>query len=127
MRRVAKAKYRRGVFFARQLAQEGGGFIFVQLKLGANVDFAATDVQQAVDAARVNLPSDLDPPVVTKADPNAQPILTEYLTSRKLSPVELSNLVENEILPALKSVHEVLSPDGLMLTAGTSQLDLPKP
>ncbi|MBV8282392.1 MAG: efflux RND transporter permease subunit, partial [Candidatus Eremiobacteraeota bacterium] len=91
--------------FAR--SQEGGGFISVQLKLGANVDFAATDVQQAVDAARINLPSDLDPPVVTKDDPNAQPIMTEYLTSNKLSPVQLSNLVENEIVPTLKSVHGV--------------------
>ncbi|HZV80139.1 MAG TPA: efflux RND transporter permease subunit [Candidatus Binatus sp.] len=91
--------------FAR--SQEGGGAIFVQLKLGANVDFAATDVQQAVDAARVNLPADLDPPIVAKEDPNAQPILTEYLTSTTLSPVQLSNLVENEVVPALKSVPGV--------------------
>ena len=91
--------------FAR--AQEGSGTIIVQLKLGSSVDFAATDVQQAIDAARLNLPSDLDPPVVSKVDPNAQPILTEYLTSTKLSPVELSNLVENEIVPALKGVHGV--------------------
>ncbi|MBV8171313.1 MAG: efflux RND transporter permease subunit [Candidatus Eremiobacteraeota bacterium] len=91
--------------FAR--AQEGSGFISVQLKLGANVDFAATDVQQAVDAARINLPTDLDPPVVSKEDPNAQPILSEYLTSKKLSPVELSNLVETEVVPALRGVHGV--------------------
>jgi len=91
--------------FAR--SQEGGGTIFVQLKLGTSVDFAATDVQQSVDAARINLPSDLDPPVVTKADPNAQAILTEYLTSTKLSPTQLSDLVENEVLPQLKSVHGV--------------------
>ena len=91
--------------FAR--SQEGSGTIFVQLKLGTSVDFAATDVQQAVDAARINLPTDLDPPIVTKADPNAQPILTEYLTSTKLSPVELSNLAENEIIPALRGVHGV--------------------
>src|SRR5271166_1314700 len=91
--------------FAR--AQEGAGTIIIQLKLGSNVDFAATDVQQAVDAARVNLPADLDPPIVAKEDPNAQPILTEYMTSTKLSPVELSNLVENEIVPALKGVHGV--------------------
>ncbi len=91
--------------FAR--SQEGSGTIFVQLKLGTSVDFAATDVQQAVDAARINLPTDLDPPIVTKEDPNAQPILTEYLTSTKLSPVELSNLAENEIIPALKGVHGV--------------------
>jgi hydrophobic/amphiphilic exporter-1 (mainly G- bacteria), HAE1 family len=91
--------------FAR--SQEGSGTIFVQLKLGTSVDFAATDVQQSVDAARINLPSDLDPPVVTKEDPNAQPILTEYLTSTKLSPTQLSDLVENEILPALKGVHGV--------------------
>jgi HAE1 family hydrophobic/amphiphilic exporter-1 len=91
--------------FAR--SQEGSGTIFVQLKLGASVDAAATDVQQAVDAARINLPTDLDPPIVSKADPNAQPILREYLTSTKLSPVQLSNLVENDIVPALKAVHGV--------------------
>ncbi len=91
--------------FAR--SQEGAANFSIQLKLGTNVDFAATDVQQAINAARPNLPSDLDPPIVTKEDPGAQPVLTEYVTSSKLSPVELSNLVENEIVPALKGVKGV--------------------
>ncbi|HXM19595.1 MAG TPA: efflux RND transporter permease subunit [Candidatus Tumulicola sp.] len=88
-------------------AQEGSGIIGVQLKLGANVDFGAIDVQQAIDAARVNLPSDLIPPIVTREDPNAQPIMTETITSSKLSPVELSNLVQYQIVPALKGVQGV--------------------
>src|SRR5215472_14127072 len=71
--------------FAR--SQEGSGTIFVQLKLGTSVDFAATDVQQAVDAARINLPSDLDPPVIGKADVNGDPIIIEGVTTSSLSPV----------------------------------------
>ncbi|MDQ2817158.1 MAG: efflux RND transporter permease subunit [Candidatus Eremiobacteraeota bacterium] len=88
----------------RARAQEGAGFVTVEFKLGTNVDFAASDVQQAVDAARANLPSDLDPPVIEKEDPSLAPIMVEALTSSTLSPVALSNLVQNEVIPALRGV-----------------------
>ena len=91
--------------FAR--SQEGAASFGIRLKLGTNLDFAAQDVQQAINAARVNLPADLDPPIVTKEDPNAQPIVTEYVTSSKLTPVELSNLIQTEVVPTLKGVKGV--------------------
>src|SRR5215469_6784772 len=86
---------------------EGLANITVELKLGTDVNFAATDVQQAVDAARINLPSDLDPPLVTKEDVNGEPILTEGVTTSTLSPVAMADLINNEIVPYLRGVSGV--------------------
>jgi len=88
-------------------AQEGTASITVQFKLGTDVNFAATDVQHAVDSARIYLPNDLDPPLVEKFDVSAQPILTEAITSSVLSPIELSNVITNEIVPGLRGVKGV--------------------
>ena len=87
--------------------QEGTATITVQFKLGTDVNFASTDVQHAVDAARIYLPNDLDPPIVDKFDVTAQPVLTEAITSTVLSPVELSNIITTEIVPVLRGVKGV--------------------
>ncbi len=87
--------------------EEGSAGIVVQLKLGTDVNFAATDVQQAVDQARINLPSDLNPPIVTKADVNGEPIIIEGITTNSLSPEQLADTVNNEIVPFLRGVPGV--------------------
>jgi hydrophobic/amphiphilic exporter-1 (mainly G- bacteria), HAE1 family len=88
-------------------AVDGAATIVVQFKLGTDISSAADDVTQAVNAARSTLPSDLDPPVIEKVDVSAQPILIEAITSRSLKPAQLSNVVVNEIEPALKGVRGV--------------------
>jgi HAE1 family hydrophobic/amphiphilic exporter-1 len=86
---------------------DGAATIIVQFKLGTDIDAGANDVTQAVNAARINLPSDLDPPIIDKVDITAQPILIEAITSKTVKPAALSNLVVNEIEPALKGVKGV--------------------
>jgi|SRR5579872_347157 len=88
-------------------AQDGSAFIGVRFKLGTDVNAAQTDVQNAIDQAKVNLPSDLDPPVVQRFDPSSQPIMIESVTSSTLSPVALGNLVQNTIVPDLRGVKGV--------------------
>src|SRR5579864_8995984 len=66
--------------------EDGIAFIDVQFKLGTDVNFAATDVQQAVDAAKINLPADLNPPYVSKNDTTGNPILLEAVDAPRLSP-----------------------------------------
>src|SRR5215469_11148806 len=87
--------------------EEGSAGITVEFKLGTDVNFAATDVQQAVDQARINLPSDLNPPIVTKADVNGDPIILEGVTTSSMSPVGMADLINNEIVPFLRGVHGV--------------------
>jgi len=95
------------VYRIRAFAQDGTAFVGVQFKLGTDINAAQTDVQNAVDSARPNLPSDLVPPSVQKFDPSSQPILIESVTSSALSPVELGNVVENTIVPDLRGVKGV--------------------
>ena len=87
--------------------EEGSATIVVQLKLGTDVNFAATDVQQAVDQARINLPADLNPPIVTKANVNGEPIIIEGITTKSLSPTALADVVNNQIVPFLRGVQGV--------------------
>ncbi len=87
--------------------EDGIAFMDVTLNLGTDVNFAANDVQQAVDAARIYLPSDLDPPFVSKNDTSGDPIVIEAVSAPSLTPIELSNIVNNELIPDLRNVPGV--------------------
>ncbi len=87
--------------------EDGIAFMDVSLNLGTDVNFAANDVQQAVDAARIYLPSDMDPPFVSKNDTSGDPIVIEAVSAPSLTPIDLSNLVNNELIPDLRNVPGV--------------------
>jgi hydrophobic/amphiphilic exporter-1 (mainly G- bacteria), HAE1 family len=108
--------------------EDGFVVVTVALNIGTDVNFAATDVQQAVDQARAYLPPDLDPPSVSKNDTSGDPIVIEALSSTSLTPIELSNLVNNEIVPDLRNVKGVGGADagGLYTRQITIQPDTAK-
>jgi HAE1 family hydrophobic/amphiphilic exporter-1 len=87
--------------------EDGFVDITVQFTVGTDVNFAATDVQQAVEQARQFLPSDLDPPSVSKNNTAGDPIVIEAVSSYSLRPNELSNIITNEIIPDLRNVKGV--------------------
>ncbi|MDQ6767657.1 MAG: efflux RND transporter permease subunit [Candidatus Eremiobacteraeota bacterium] len=91
--------------------QEGFVDITVTLNVGTDVNFAATDVQQAVNQARPYLPSDLDPPEVSKANTSGDPIIIEAISAPSLTPSELSTFVSNELIPDLRNVKGVSAAD----------------
>ncbi|HLJ82755.1 MAG TPA: efflux RND transporter permease subunit [Candidatus Eremiobacteraceae bacterium] len=86
---------------------EGGATISVQFKLGTDVNAGANDVQQAVDQARAFQPPDLNPPQLQRADTGSQSIMTYAITSASMSPVALSDLVQQEVIPALRGIKGV--------------------
>src|ERR1700733_10778529 len=49
-------------------AQNGDAEIVMQFRFGSNIETDQLNVQQAVDAARPNMPADLLPPVVSRSD-----------------------------------------------------------
>ncbi|MEA2784439.1 MAG: hypothetical protein QOF71_543, partial [Candidatus Eremiobacteraeota bacterium] len=94
------------------VAQDGRAVVVVQFLLDTKLDFAAIDVQRRVDAARTYMPTDLDPPYVDKSAGDQQsPILELALASKSLSGTELSDLVDQRILPELKHIPDVQSVD----------------
>jgi len=56
-------------------SRQGGAAITVELELSRNVDLALQDVQTKIAQAQRQLPRDMDPPVVSKTNPEDQPIM----------------------------------------------------
>jgi len=89
-------------------AQEGSAVVVARFKLDTDLNYETIDVQRRVDTARVYMPVDLTPPTVQKFSNSSDPIIDEALTSTKLSPEALSDLVTQHIVPDLKTVPGVL-------------------
>jgi len=64
-----------GVRAINSSARQGSANITVELNLERNVDLALQDVQTRIAQAQRRLPRDIDPPVVSKSNPEDQPIL----------------------------------------------------
>ncbi|NLC58728.1 MAG: efflux RND transporter permease subunit [Armatimonadetes bacterium] len=61
-------------------SQYGVSNVVLEFNIGTDLDVAAADVRQKVDAARQMIPTDAEPPVVAKLDINAMPILMMGMT-----------------------------------------------
>ena len=55
-------------------SNDGTSNITVEFDVGADLEAAANDVRDKVSGAQRNLPPDTDPPVVSKADADSQPM-----------------------------------------------------
>ncbi|MCB0296791.1 MAG: efflux RND transporter permease subunit, partial [Calditrichaeota bacterium] len=64
-----------GVKTLTSSSQEQGSVITIEFELNRDVDEAANDVRDRVSRIRGNLPREVDDPVVSKVDANAQPIV----------------------------------------------------
>ena len=60
---------------------EGGGTITVRFVLERNLNDAANDVREKVASAIKSVPPELLPPVITKVDPDADPVISLMVSS----------------------------------------------
>ena len=58
------------------VSRMGSAYVTIELDLSRNVDIALQDVQTKVSQAQRRLPRDIDPPVISKTNPEDQPILS---------------------------------------------------
>ncbi len=91
-----------GIDRVTSFAQEGSAEIEARFRFGSAIESDRADVQEAVDAARPNMPADLVPPVVRERDPSQAPVLQEAISSGVLPLRALTDLVELQIAPALR-------------------------
>ncbi|MFZ5468317.1 MAG: efflux RND transporter permease subunit [Myxococcota bacterium] len=64
-----------GIRSVTSTSRQGAGSVTIELDLARNVDAALQDVQTKVAQAQRRLPIDIDPPVVSKTNPEDQPIM----------------------------------------------------
>jgi multidrug efflux pump len=91
-------------------SSDGRSRITVEFELGVDMEAAANDVRDKVSRAVRDLPPDVDPPTVSKADADASPIVAITVQSDKRSLLELSavaNDIFKERLQTIPGVSDV--------------------
>jgi hydrophobe/amphiphile efflux-1 (HAE1) family protein len=81
--------------------------ITVEFELGRNIADALQEVQNKVAAAQRYLPPDIDPPVISKTNPEDQPIMFMAVTSDRHTPRELMRYVKDTLKNKFSSVAGV--------------------
>ncbi len=69
-----------GIRNVSSVSQEGLTNITIEFELSRDIDTALQEVQTKILQAQRNLPKDIDPPVVTKSNPEDQPIMYTSLS-----------------------------------------------
>lgn len=85
----------------------GRSSITVEFELGTDLEAAANDVRDKVSQAQRLLPPDADPPIVSKADANASPILAVTVQSNKRDLMSLSAYANNVIKERVQTIPGV--------------------
>ena len=96
-----------GIKTLSSISSTGRSTIRVEFELGRDLDNAANDVRDRVAQAVRNLPPDADPPIVSKADADAQTILTITLSSNNRSLLELTDIARNVFAERLQTIEGV--------------------
>lgn len=100
-----------GIRYIRSTSRDGRSNITIEFNLDRDLDEAANDVRDAVSRATGALPVDVDPPQVTKAGANSggEVIMWNALISDTMSPMELSDYAQRNIIRRLSVIDGVAS------------------
>ena len=81
--------------------------VTVELELTRNIDLAMQDVQAKVAEAQRKLPREMDPPVITKTNPEDQPIMWVTLESDKYPLKDLITYVRDHLQNQFATTQDV--------------------
>ncbi len=96
-----------GIRVIRSSSQEEQSRITIEFGLSRKVDEAANDVRDRVSRARARLPDEVSDPVITKADADANPVITLAFTSERYSRLEIVELIERLAIQRIQTIPGV--------------------
>ena len=88
-------------------SRQGSSSITVEFELSVDLETAANDVRDKVARAQHYLPQDCDPPTVSKADADANPIIQITIRSEQRSLLELTEITELTVKEQLQTIQNV--------------------
>ncbi len=95
-----------GVAEVKSISRQGQANITVEFDLSRNIDAALQDVQTRVAQAARRMPREIDPPVITKNNPEDQPIIRLSFWGNR--PVTwMADYVQNVLRPQFQTVPGV--------------------
>ena len=83
--------------------------ITIEFDLSRPIEVAAQDVRDRVSRVRGLLPRDIEEPIISKQEADAQPVIWIALNSDRYSTLELTTLAENQLKDRLQTVRGVSS------------------
>ncbi len=98
-----------GIRTLTSVSRDGRSTITVEFDLSVDLEAAANDVRDRVSRAISNLPPDADPPIVSKADADASPIIFLNIKSEQRSLLELTEIAERTFKETLQTIPGVSS------------------
>jgi multidrug efflux pump len=96
-----------GIKSLTSTSADGRSNITVEFEVGADLEAAANDVRDKVSGAQRSLPPDADPPVVSKADADSQPIVGVNVKSDQRDLLELTEIADNIFKERLQTIPGV--------------------
>src|SRR6266550_2852056 len=96
-----------GVKQIQSTSTEGFSTIFVQFNLGTKVMNAQADVRAKIDAIRQDLPRDIDPPVISRANPSDQPIFVLSAQGQGWALRDLTRLADEVVSRRIENISGV--------------------
>ncbi len=96
-----------GVDRMQATAKEGSAQFLVFFSFSKNLIEAADEVRNAIGSVRHKLPTEIREPVITRADPSAQPVMQLALSSTAQSHADLSRLAEDDLADKFRALPGV--------------------
>ena len=96
-----------GIRTMTSVSRDGRSTIQVEFALGEDLERAANDVRDRVFRTLGQLPPDIDPPSVAKADADAPPIVMLTIHSKRRSLLELSRIADEVFVERLQTIPGV--------------------
>ena len=95
-----------GIDELRASSDPGRANLNISFVLERDIESATQDVRDKIGAAARYFPKDTLPPVITKADPDAAPVLT-LVVSGSRTPKELTTIVDKQVKQILETIEDV--------------------
>jgi hydrophobe/amphiphile efflux-1 (HAE1) family protein len=95
-----------GVKQISSTSRQGSASISIEFELSRNIDLALQDVQTRVAQAARRLPREMDPPIITKTNPEDQPIMWLGLSGNR-PPNFMADYIRNVLKPQFQTIEGV--------------------
>ncbi|KQY91364.1 efflux RND transporter permease subunit [Brevundimonas sp. Root1423] len=96
-----------GVERINSSSRDGRSNVSIEFSLDRNIDDAANDVRDRVSRVVGRLPDQAQPPEVSKADTDSQPIMILFLRSTAMNRLELTDYADRYLIDRLATVPGV--------------------
>ena len=96
-----------GVKVVSSTSRDSASVIQIEYSYKKDLDQAETEIKEAL--GQINLPDGVGDPKVAKQDFNAFPVMAFSISSKHQSLADLTDRVENDILPAIEAIDGVSS------------------